>query len=134
MHPYFDRIIKGQPIYKSDGIRYLQPLRATGEPLYEVNMAKLDKEWGCNGNPFYLELLGDIGKRKVARIKDVLAHNAPLDTPEINLTKSGKVSFTDGRHRFFVLKEMGKKTIIVTISESSDFSHVDIIGGKEIRQ
>jgi hypothetical protein len=133
MHPYFERIISGQPIYESDGIRYLQPLRATGEPLYEVNLVKLDKEWGCSNNPFYLELLGDRGKRKVTQIKDILAHNAPLDTPEINISKDGKVSFTDGRHRFFVLKSMAKKTIIVTISESSDFSHVDIIDGKEIR-
>ena len=134
MNSYFDRIIKGQPIYESDGVKYLQPLRATGEPLYEVNMYKLDKVWGCYGNPFYIKFLGDNGKKKTAAIKDILSHNAPLDTLELNITKDGEFSIVDGRHRFFVLKSMGKKTIIVTVSESSSLEYLDIIDGKRIGQ
>ena len=46
----------------------------------------------------------------------------------------GEISISDGRHRFFVLKGMGKKTIIVTVSNTSDLSYIDLIDGKEIGQ
>ena len=134
MNAYFDRILAGQPVYESDGIKYLQPLRATGEPLYEINVAKFDKLWGNSNNPFYIRILSDRGKRKVSRIRDILAHNAPLDTSEIHITKDGGISISDGRHRFFVLKGMGKKTIIVTVSDTSDLSYMDLIDGKRVGQ
>jgi len=134
MNTYFDRVISGQPVYESDGIKYIQPLRDTGEPLYEVNVAKLDKVWGCKDNPFYIKSIGENAKPKITKIRDILAHNAPLDTPEVHITKDGEISIVDGRHRFFVLKEMGKKTIIVTVAEISDFSYIDIIDGKKIVQ
>jgi len=132
MDEYFDRTIEGQPVYESDGIRYTQPLRATGEPLYEVNLALLDKVWGGNGNPFYIAFLGDHGKAKTNQIRYILAKNAPLDTPEVYITRDGEISIVDGRHRFFVLKDMKKKTLVVTISEFSDFSYLDLIDGKKL--
>lgn len=132
MKAYFDRIIDGQPIYESDGIKYLQPLRATGEPVYEVNLSKLDKVWGIPSNPFYIRFIGSISKGKIPRIKDILSCNAPIDMSEIYISKSGEFSFSDGRHRYFVLKEMRKRTIIVTVSPASDFSHIHRIDGRKL--
>lgn len=111
-----------------DGVKYVKPHRAKNQLLIAADIEKIDKLWRKNPvRGIYIgpNDPGDRGKKQ--GFKEFLQTTTdPIEAPEISVTDD-YVGFTNGRHRFAVLRDMGKKQIAVCVSRSDYKRALDTI-------
>ena len=84
------------------------------DALITVRVDKLDKGWKLDDGYIGPGGAGEIkGRRK--RFSEFLKTGKPIEAPEVTVTKSGQVIFTNGRHRTSVLRDRGQKTIVIAV-------------------
>jgi hypothetical protein len=118
-----ESLIDGRPVYLVDGQEYMQPRQDLGDPLWSIPVSLIEKGWkGDRG--FYLgtENQGILGRKD--RFIEFLNNDIPVETPIIHVDENGKISFTNGRHRYSVLRDMGRNNIAFTLSESANFTYL----------
>jgi hypothetical protein len=102
-----------------DGISYVKPSRAKNQALIIADIDKIDKLWKkqpVRGLYIGPNDPGDRGKRQ-GFVEFLQTTSEPIEAPEISVTDD-YVGFTNGRHRFSVIRDMGKKQIAVCVSKS----------------
>jgi len=111
-----------------DGIKYVKPRRASNQVLIVADVDKIDKLWKkqpVRGIYIGPDDPGDRGKRQGFQ-EFLKTTTEPIEAPEISVTDN-YVGFTNGRHRFAVLRDMGKKQIAVCVSKSEYRKALEII-------
>ena len=125
-----DFIINNRQVATVDGIEYMSPSYSPNDPLYEVNIDLVDKYWkeapGEDG--YYLEPGYDDTRR--VNFVEWMKKGIPIEVPEIYIDKDG-ISFSNGRHRFSVMREMGKTKMAMNV-EFSDPQYLSLIEARLI--
>lgn len=105
-------------VRRASGVDYVKTDRAirSGDVAVRVSVEKLDKAWDKNqrippGG-------GDQGPGKYNAAKETVRQGKRVGMPEVSISKSGRVVFTDGRHRVAGARDLGKKYIYVTVPRS----------------
>jgi len=115
--------------YEIDGITYMAPIQNPNAPIYEVDVKLLDKKWKKDVQDFYLSP-GHKDDRRLD-LTTLMNNETPIEVPEIEIDENGNVHFENGRHRFAVIRDMGKQKTAMNIK----FAHPDalsFIGAKRI--
>lgn len=88
------------------------------EVVVDLDMNKMDNAW-AEDRGFYLDREGGnrIGRR-YENILESIEDLEDLDMPEVGFTDSGILSFTDGRHRAAVLRDLGAENLPVSMSKA----------------
>lgn len=97
------------------------PSASSNEVLVHVDPQKLDKAWQRDSG-YYLPS-NDRGPSEVPGRREefarFLAKGKAIQAPRVSLdADGGAVSFTNGRHRFAVLRDIGAGTVAVTVPRS----------------
>jgi hypothetical protein len=89
------------------------------EELVVVDVAKFDAAWARDRN-FHIDKAGTnkIGDR-LARIEAFLKTAPMMAASEVTVRDTGGVIFSDGRHRFAYLRDLGLKHIPVSMDKES---------------
>ena len=108
-------------ILSVEGVEFVRSRAAQvlGGETVLVNVERLNEAWSRNEG-FFIPRGGggaEIGGRRegVGRFLD---QGRPIDMSQIHVSRSGEVSFSDGRHRFSVLRDRGMTHVPVSISGS----------------
>lgn len=99
-------------VMEADGLSFTKPARAKSDAMVLIDINKVENAFkdlknahiGAGGTE------NAIGNR-YAKFQQWLKKNpnTPIETPEMNIPDNGEpISFTNGRHRFSVLRDMGK--------------------------
>lgn len=90
--------------------------------LHNMNIDKIEKSFSGDKD-FYVSSNGANSKQstmKYNRFKEFLSTKPKhIDAPSLHIDDSGKVQFENGRHRFAVFRDMGEKTIPVSLSKEA---------------
>lgn len=111
-------------IVSSGGYQFVIPDRAKKySQVVMVNVEKFDQEWGKDES-FYISEAGsnEISNRR-ARFREFLATGEAIEMPEVSARPphlgDSTVGFTNGRHRFAVLRDLGLKVIPMAVDKKS---------------
>lgn len=94
------------------------------EEMVTIKIPEFDEAWAGSESEktFYLwpDGTNDIAGRR-ARFEEWLKANpgVPIETPEVTIGPDGTPSFTNGRHRYAVLRDAGERTMKVSMSPES---------------
>ena len=124
-----EQIVAGRTLHDVDGIEYMAPFRNPQMPIYEVDVRKTDDRWKMDLPGFYLEEGYSDDRKEV--FENWLQHGIPIEVPEIYIDKNGVVSFINGRHRFSVIRDMGKSKTAMNV-EFEDPYLLKFIDGRRI--
>lgn len=110
-----------------DAKQFVMPERAkaAGDKIVYVEAGSFDKAFAKDAG-FYIGRNGvgnAIGDR-YEQFKAFLSENNTIEVAEVGVTDSGDVSFTNGRHRYAVLRDMGMKKIPVAMDSESEMNAV----------
>lgn len=89
--------------------------------MVKVNVSKLDRAW-ARDEGFYIPRGGggaEIGGRR-AGFERFLKSNRSVQASTVSVDKRGVVSFVDGRHRFSVLRDRGKRSVYVAVPRGQE--------------
>jgi hypothetical protein len=119
--------------YEAGGIQWAKTGGAemNGEVAVKVDIAKLDAFWKQNPNHYVGP--GGVGeiKGRYTNAMDFLKKTKKgVHMPRLGLTDDNKPSITDGRHRIAAMRDMGKKTIYITVDKSEAAQFRKLIGAK----
>lgn len=114
------------PAKTADGITYSKGDRAVrnGDVAILVSVAKLDAAWRKDGT-YHIPPGGGSDKGKYANAKAYVQNptKGAVKMSEVHFDrKSGAVSISDGRHRAAAIRDLGKRTMWVTVSRSQTAS------------
>ncbi|MGB7195330.1 MAG: hypothetical protein WBD81_17890 [Collimonas pratensis] len=103
-------------------IQYVIPERAAahGDKLVSINIAKFDPAFQKDKG-FYLSPTGEgevPGRR--AGFEAFLKTGKPVEAPEVFVGDRGEVAFTNGRHRYSVIRDQGEKSMPMAMSPESE--------------
>jgi len=126
--------IKGVIPIEIDGIQFIQADRSkrNKEQIVLIDVAKFDAEW-AKDHDFYISPAGSnkIGNR-IESFKEFLATGQPVEMSEVSFRDipdiASKVGFTNGRHRFAVLRDMGIKVIPISVDKKSAKNIEELFG------
>jgi hypothetical protein len=111
----------------------VRPDRAKGEKLVWVDVDKFDKNWS-NDKGFYIGIMGTgqihnrykdfieflkMPKEDRKRLASWESKKGEIAAAEVFVDEIGRVSFTNGRHRFSVFRDLGAKKIPVSMSSKA---------------
>jgi hypothetical protein len=111
-------------------LEYEQPERVKNRPpgereeMVTIKIPEFDEAWAGSESEktYYLwpDGTNDIAGRR-ARFEEWLKANpgVPIETPEVHIGPDGTPSFTNGRHRYAVLRDAGERTMKVSMSPES---------------
>lgn len=105
----------------ASGVTYIKDSRDRNNVLVNVSTSKLDKAWSQDkGGYIGPGGAGAIDGRR-ERFSSFLkstnnGESKPIIASTVHLSKSGSVTFSDGRHRFSVLRDKGKRRVVVSVS------------------
>ena len=121
-------------VVEAEGIRYMLPRRASkaGDRLLLADIDKLDKLFKAEPAGVYIGAAdeGMRGRRK--GFQEFLATGKVVEVPEVHVNAAeGYAGFTNGRHRFAVLRDSGKKTMYVAVSKANHKTATKMIGAKK---
>lgn len=88
--------------------------------MVEIDVEKLDHAW--KKDPFYVGNEFKINRKYRQAFYYINKHNK-CSAPHIGFDGLGDVGFYDGRHRFAVLRDMGRRKVIVAVSKK-DFNRL----------
>jgi len=115
------------PVKSTSGTDWVKPAGAVGanEVAVKVSVSKLDKAWQQDKENYVGKSGGNQGKQKLENAKEFIRNpqrggkKVPVEMPRATYDhKTGKVSFTDGRHRTAAARDLGKRTIYITVPRS----------------
>jgi len=109
-----DWIIGDREVHYVDGIAYMAPHYHPDLPLYEVDVDKVDKAWRNGPEDFYL-MKGYDDHRRQRFMGWKEKENLPIEVPEVYIDGKGALHFSNGRHRFSVIREMGKNKTVMNV-------------------
>jgi hypothetical protein len=96
------------------------PSRATDDHLVLVNVVKFDRAWKEDHPDFYIGPGGINGiKNRYVLFQDYLLSSADIDVPEVYVDELGLATFTNGRHRFAVLRDLGNQVAYVAMGDEA---------------
>ena len=93
------------------------PNQSDEETTVMVDAAKLDAGWSKDGE-YYVPFGEERKPGARANVEAFLRKGEPVEAPRVTVDADGTVSFTDGRHRFAVLRDLGVDRVAVTIEKS----------------
>jgi len=89
------------------------------ESLVDIDTEKFDAAF-AKEKDLYVGLKGAEGiEGRYERFQEFLKKGVPIDASEVGINSDGQVGFTNGRHRYAVMRDMGMKRIPVAMSKSS---------------
>jgi len=131
-----DRAERVFKIFESGGHEFVLPVRALNDAVVMVDVRKFDESWkmdeqmhvGPGGT-------GHAMRGRYERFKEFLKEGKPIEMSEVSFYKNpetGQVEghFTNGRHRFAVLRDMGLKTMPVAVSKSQAEEFTGLFGSE----
>lgn len=88
-----------------------------GDVLVDVNVQAFDASWKRDTD-FYVAPggQGGIGKRYAGFGQFLITTKEAIESSEVYVDATGQVTFSNGRHRFAVLRDQGATTIPVAMS------------------
>lgn len=93
--------------------------RAAGDVTVVVSVRKLNAAW-ARDTGFYISPGGggaEIAGRR-AGFQSFLATGRPIEQSRVELTRNGTAQFTDGRHRFSLLRDQGLERVPISVPRS----------------
>ncbi len=120
-------------VYESGGTEFVKSGSATmnNQEVVYVSVSELDKAWQKDGEAFYIPPGGggaEIGGRREG-FQKFQETGKPVEMSKVYVTKEGTVSFSDGRHRFSVFRDQGKRVIPVTTDRGRSAERLKKIAG-----
>jgi len=112
-----DWIVAGREVFDVDGLRYMKPQYSSGDILYEIDVAALDAGWKKDIHYYFKPGFSD---SRGSRFQDWMKKDIPIEAPEVYIDVTGAVAFSNGRHRFTVIRDMGKTKTVIAVSEEQD--------------
>jgi hypothetical protein len=110
----------GRQTWKVNGVTFVKPERASGDVVIMTNVAKFDKAWsqdmdmyitpGGGGNAINI---------RYPRFVHFLTLGQPVIMSEVSVAVSDTPHFTNGRHRYSVLRDQGWKKIPMCVDPES---------------
>lgn len=128
-------LVSSQRVYEAGGTDFVKSPGASlqNEEVVYVSVSKLDKAWEAGGKTFYVPPGGGGGEIKGRRegFRQFQKNNPdkPIQMSRVTVTKEGTVGFQDGRHRFSVFRDSGKRVIPVTVSRGADAERLKRLAG-----
>lgn len=104
---------------KASGVSYVKSPADAGHVLVDVRADKLDRAWSKDKNSYIGKRgAGAIGDRR-EQFREFLKDSKngaikPIVAPTVNVGKNGP-AFVDGRHRFSVLRDQGRKRVVISV-------------------
>jgi hypothetical protein len=96
------------------------PSRAADDHLVLVDVAEFDIAWREDHPDFYIGPEGINGsKYRYSLFEDYLLSGADIDVPEVYVDEMGLAAFTNGRHRFAVLRDLGNQVAYVAMGDEA---------------
>jgi hypothetical protein len=105
-------------IYLCEEVKYSVPLECEGENIYLISVDMFDSCWKKMSAAYIPKDKGH--QDKVTNIYRLLGEDEPIVVPEISV-KDSNVGFIDGRHRFAVIRDLGKKLSLVRSVQELDY-------------
>ncbi len=103
-------------------IKATMPQRAEviGNAMVKVDVDKFDRMWKKSdpGGNFYISPggTGAAIKGRYPRFIEFVKSSQSYEVPEVHVGSDGKIGFTNGRHRFSVLRDQGHKILPVAMN------------------
>ncbi len=123
----------GKPATGQAGAQVVQfiphPNASADERLVLVDPARLDAGW-AKDTGYYIPAGGGGAEIKGRRagFEKFLAKGQPIEAPRVTLDPDGTISFTDGRHRFSLLRDLGVTNVAVMVDESQAAAVASLYG------
>jgi len=123
--------------------KFIQPSRAkkSRELVVWVDVDKFDEEWKRTNPETYIGKggTGHTISNRYGRFQEFLKTGEAVEMPEVGLTPEDlgipiRLGFTNGRHRFAVLRDMGLKSIPVSVDRKQFEKMSLLFGGEEPRK
>ena len=112
-----------QTLLESGSFKYSQygVDRNTGEGTYIADTKRLDEVWRKSDPEGYIGRggIGDTIGNRYDQFKEFLKTGERIHAPSIGVDEKGSLHFTDGRHRFSVLRDYGEDEVVVSMSPQS---------------
>jgi hypothetical protein len=126
-----------EKVYTAEGIQYVIPFRKeTFSTPMLVSIPKVDALYKRSYPEMHVGV-GEEQKRGARKsMEDFIKTGDPVEMPLIGLV-GDKLDFTNGRHRFAVLRDQGKKTMWVCVyNESKDLAdkHIKVAGDDTLKK
>lgn len=96
------------------------PMFGNDVKLFNLSVKKVNDSWKNDKN-YYIQPngVGGIGKR-YNRFKEFLNSDPDvIYAPVVHIDEDGNIHFDNGRHRFAVFRDIGYKTLPISISKQS---------------
>jgi hypothetical protein len=116
--------MKAPKIYEVEDIEFVKPERAVGDWVILTNVEAFDEAWRAHEPDYYIEYRGANSRQKYLGFANWFEDNPdiPVEMPEVVMYEdpaSGRdwgPGFTNGRHRFAFLRDMGMPVIPMAVS------------------
>jgi hypothetical protein len=122
----------GRKIYEQGGTEFVKSRIASLNNLevVEVSVSKLDALWKENKS-FYIPKGGGGAEIKGRRqeFREFRKKDKPIEMSQVHVRKDGSFGFADGRHRFSVFRDEGRKTILVTTERGAAANRLKKLAG-----
>jgi hypothetical protein len=109
--------VEGRPVK----VELSHAAKAAGDRLVRVNVVAFDQAW-ARDKSFYAGP-GGVGEStspgRYNRFREFIKGRSDIEASEVGVMKNGAVGFTNGRHRFAVLRDMGLTSIPVSMDRES---------------
>lgn len=122
-------------VYESGDTSFVKSDTAShqNDEVVYVSVSKLDKAWQKDGEAFYIPPGGgggEIGGRRQG-FREFRKNNpdTPVEMSRVYVNEKGVASFGDGRHRFSVMRDEGKRVIPVTTSRGAAAERLKKVAG-----
>ena len=97
-------------VYLCDGIKY-RPILDDELTLYIVSVPHLDSEWRSSSPMYIPEGKGYQAKKDI--VNGLIDAGECICPPEVDIVREG-LMVVDGRHRLSIIRDKGKKEMIVS--------------------
>jgi hypothetical protein len=112
-----DWIVAGREVFEVDGLRYMKSKYTPYDVLYEINVAALDEGWKKDIHYYFKPGFSDAREKN---FREWMKKDIPIEAPEVFIDVNGAVAFGNGRHRFMVIRDMGKAKTVIAVSKEQD--------------
>ena len=124
-----------QKVFEVGGTKFVKSPGASlqNEEVVLVSVSKLNQLWKETGGTFYIPKGGggaEIGGRREGFNRFREQHpNTPIQMSRVFVSKDGTLGFVDGRHRFSVFRDDGKRVIAVTTERGASARRLKKLAG-----
>ena len=120
-------------VYKAGGLEFIKSGSASmsNDEVVFVSVAKLNAMWKKGGDNLYINKGGGgaeiAGRRE--QFRSFLKTGKAVEMSQVSVRGDGSLIFGDGRHRFSVLRDKGKRIIAVTTSRGASADRLRKLAG-----